>query len=395
MKVTTMNLLYDFISTQGFINGGAEYDIRVFETLQSRGVDIHYFCLFDDTKSIVYADYTPKKLMERFKNVTIVYTYEGTIISLVKKYHINKVFIAIGQRYFDVPFQKIGCPVKIVVHDASLLETADCHIQEYLDTYKPELSLYRIARHRLKLFFKKPIPLETNDKRFFDNVRNANNVELIAVSEYSKNSIILYGSLSNTKISVLYSPAKLSKISANIENEYLSNIIAEKSKYLLFVSANRAPKNPLKGISAFKRFKKLYHSDLKLVTIGFNGTPQIHDHLNLPYLSASDLEYAYKNCYALFYPSFFEGFGYPPLEAMKYGKPVLASNVTSIPEILGDSAIYFSPFYEADMVKAFLTLESSYEKYASLASERYKIISEKQKADLESLCEKIESVDNE
>ena len=106
-------------------------------------------------------------------------------------------------------------------------------------------------------------------------------------------------------------------------------------------------------------------------------------HYALPYLSASDLINAYKKCYALLFPSMFEGFGYPPIEAMKYGKPVLASNVASIPEVCGESAIYFSPFYVTDIYKALLQLkDSNYQEYCKKSIERYNKVTIKQKSDL-------------
>jgi glycosyltransferase involved in cell wall biosynthesis len=57
----------------------------------------------------------------------------------------------------------------------------------------------------------------------------------------------------------------------------------------------------------------------------------------------NDLAKLYSSATALIYPSLYEGFGLPPLEAMKYGCPVIASNAASIPEICHDSAIYFDP----------------------------------------------------
>ncbi len=53
----------------------------------------------------------------------------------------------------------------------------------------------------------------------------------------------------------------------------------------------------------------------------------------------------------LAYPSLYEGFGFPPLEAMQYGTAVLASNVSSIPEVCGDAALYIDPYDEKDISK--------------------------------------------
>lgn len=103
-----------------------------------------------------------------------------------------------------------------------------------------------------------------------------------------------------------------------------------------------------------------------------------------------DLREAYKHCYALIYPSFFEGFGYPPLEAMKYGKPVLSSNVCSMPEVLGDAPIYFSPIYESAIFNALLSLDDeNYEYHSRKSLRQYEIVSKRQAEDLVSLVDQL------
>ena len=92
----------------------------------------------------------------------------------------------------------------------------------------------------------------------------------------------------------------------------------------------------------------------------------------------------------MIYPSLFEGFGYPPLEAMKYGKPVLSSNVCSMPEILGDAPIYFSPFYESAIFNALLELkDSNYSNYSNKSYKRYCEVHEIQERDLRDLVNMI------
>ncbi len=59
----------------------------------------------------------------------------------------------------------------------------------------------------------------------------------------------------------------------------------------------------------------------------------------------------YKNASLFVFPSLSEGFGLPPLEAMMRGVPVASSNATSLPEILGDAALYFNPLDVDDMVR--------------------------------------------
>lgn len=100
------------------------------------------------------------------------------------------------------------------------------------------------------------------------------------------------------------------------------------------------------ALEVFKRFATEY--DSSLITTG-GGEKLFPQHINLPLLSPSDLGHAYKNAYALIFPSLQEGFGYPPLEAMGYGVPVISSNVCSMPIILSNSALMFSPFYKNDL----------------------------------------------
>ncbi len=66
----------------------------------------------------------------------------------------------------------------------------------------------------------------------------------------------------------------------------------------------------------------------------------------------------YKNAYCLLYTSLYEGFGLPPIEAMSAGCPVIASNTSSIPEVVGDAGILINPFNHDDISKAILLLES-------------------------------------
>ena len=109
-------------------------------------------------------------------------------------------------------------------------------------------------------------------------------------------------------------------------------------------------------------------------------------HIDIDFLCDSDLEIVYKSCYALIYPSFFEGFGYPPVECMHYGKPILSSNVSSMPDVLGDAPIYFCPFYESSIYNALLTLtEENYQSISIKSQKQYNIIKKRQSSDLKIL----------
>ena len=98
---------------------------------------------------------------------------------------------------------------------------------------------------------------------------------------------------------------------------------------------------------------------------------------------------AYQHATALVFPSLFEGFGYPPIEAITCGTPVIASNVTSIPEILGDAGIYFSPYYPADLYRAInvLLANNDNDRLMGRMARRCSEILSKQKSDLEHLID--------
>lgn len=89
------------------------------------------------------------------------------------------------------------------------------------------------------------------------------------------------------------------------------------------------------------------HKNLKRLRLAFEKLKA--DGLNYElilitkFVSEEELDNLYKNASLFVFPSLYEGFGLPPLEAMARGLPVASSNATCLPEILGDAAIYFNP----------------------------------------------------
>ena len=79
--------------------------------------------------------------------------------------------------------------------------------------------------------------------------------------------------------------------------------------------------------------------------------------VKLGYVNDVQLRWLYRHCYALVYPSIFEGFGLPILEAMSQGAAVITSNVTSMPEVIGDAGILVNPF---DINEIFIGMKKIY-----------------------------------
>lgn len=119
-------------------------------------------------------------------------------------------------------------------------------------------------------------------------------------------------------------------------------------RYLLFVSTIEPRKDLGTLISAFER---LHDPELSLVVVGKIGwkskdlLPRLQQRgiVHLDYLRPSQLATVYERAHAFVFPSIYEGFGFPLLEAMRHGIPSIAARSSSLPEIGGDAALYFPP----------------------------------------------------
>lgn len=125
-----------------------------------------------------------------------------------------------------------------------------------------------------------------------------------------------------------------------------------KGDYFFTVSSHSTHKN-VQGV-----FEALKGTKLKLVVAGGSNKMifQTPAHNVLPnnvelldYVSDEELKALYENARAFIFPSFYEGFGLPVLEAMRCGCPVLCSNAASLPEVAGDATLYFDP-YNVDQI---------------------------------------------
>lgn len=179
--------------------------------------------------------------------------------------------------------------------------------------------------------------------------------KILAVSEFTKHDIIRQFKVKPEKIAVTYEgAAELLKTPFNKggRGAFISR------PYLLYVG-NAYPHKNLDGL--IRVFAKINKSlpDLKLVLVGkedyfYSRLKQLaknfSNNIIFPgYVPDRELAGLYQNALVYVFPSFYEGFGLPPLEAMARGLAVVSSNKTCLPEILGSAALYFNPDDEADM----------------------------------------------
>jgi glycosyltransferase involved in cell wall biosynthesis len=210
--------------------------------------------------------------------------------------------------------------------------------------------------------------------RFFEKLFAIKNKRIITVSEYSKYSMLYYFPRLNINlISTWYSP---NYELGNIEE----NPNSINNRYFLMISANRWEKNIARAVKAFDTlFDKGLLKDKYAVITGCTGSCHFLKKIKnkdkfklLPYIKESDLEGLYKKSFAFVFPSLNEGFGIPPLRAMKHGVPVIASSSTSIPEICGDAAFYFNPYSIEDLANRILQLTHNTGLYRRLAENGYR-----------------------
>lgn len=180
---------------------------------------------------------------------------------------------------------------------------------------------------------------------------------IIAVSESTKQDTIRLLGVPEHKITVIYESA--SPIYRPVND--LRILQQTKDRYhiardfILFVSTIEPRKNLPTLLKAYRQLLDSYKADVKLVVVGRRGwlseevftlvdkLKLTNDVLFLSRVPVEDLLHLYNAAHLLVQPSFYEGFGLPPLEAMACGTPVVVSNVSSLPEVVGDAGLLVDP----------------------------------------------------
>ena len=187
---------------------------------------------------------------------------------------------------------------------------------------------------------------------------------ILTVSEYSKQDIVSTYGISDSKISVAWNGASSEfKPLTDAQKTTVKSTYSEGSPYFLFVGALSPRKNVGRLIKAFERFKQQNIDDQhKLIIVGaelfgdsLDGveiSSFIRKHIVFTgHISLSVLAEIMGAASLFTYVPYFEGFGIPLVEAMKCGTPILSGNLTSLPEVAGDSAIYCDPYSVDDITE--------------------------------------------
>ncbi|BBA79311.1 mannosyl transferase B [cyanobacterium endosymbiont of Rhopalodia gibberula] len=196
---------------------------------------------------------------------------------------------------------------------------------------------------------------------------------IITFSESNKQDLIEYFNINSERIQITYEASRYSSYKIRPDKiELLKNSIDYNFSipYLLFVSTLEPRKNVITLIKAFDYLKEQNKIPHNLILIGQKGWKyqSIFEAIEnskyqqsiyyLNYLSDELLALFYAQTEAFIYPSFYEGFGLPVLEAMTLGSPVITSNTSSLPEIAGDAALLINPNDFLELAEAILKVIS-------------------------------------
>ncbi len=188
---------------------------------------------------------------------------------------------------------------------------------------------------------------------------------ILVTSEYTKMDVhhTLHTPLHN--MTVTYQAPIFSHLSemAPLWNDFAEKFHIQKP-YVLFVGSSYPHKNLSRLLSAWQMIEDEYKAEYHLVLAGIENTfsEQLRSSLqshhgaihSVGYVSDTILSALYAHASLFVFPTLYEGFGLPPLEAMAHGVPVVASNRTCLPEVLGEAALYIDPESELDMARAII-----------------------------------------
>ena len=302
----------------------------------------HQFFFFFDRKpstNFIYADnVTAVTVHPQARHPALWYWwFEQSIPRVLKKYKIDLFISTDG--YLSL---KTKVPTILTIHDLAFY-----HFKEHL----PSL-VHRYFNHYTP--------------KFSERAKH-----IVTVSEFSKQDIMKQYGIEENKITVVGNgcDAAILPISEN-EKQSIKEKYTNHCDFFIYVGAIHPRKNIKRLLLAFDQFKRAHESKIKLVLVGRwawknSETKDVFDTLHykdevikLGHLERSELGKVFGSALALIYPSLFEGFGIPLLEAMHAEIPIITSTSSSLPEVAGNAAIYIDPLHTDQLHKAMLKIST-------------------------------------
>ncbi len=372
-----MKLLFDLNATQpngaSKRHGGGRYGEVIFQRMIERGIE---FSCFYDSRKWINPDIR-KSCIEH--GIVLHDLKDNGIEDIIRQNRIERLYSCLP-RYLSANISGL-CEVYGTIHGLRTFEIPhDRYFYRYRSSLREKIRFCGLY-HRYWV---------EKERRCFEKLFIESPFRPIVVSNHTHCSLLShFPKMAAKNIPVLYSPCTSS--ADELEKDPAAG------KYFLLVSGNRWEKNNLRAIMAFDRLiSSGRFFDIRMKVAGSDGcdfkykirNPERFDFLG--YVEDTELERLYANAYSFVYPSLNEGFGYPPLEAMRYSVPVIASPFSAVSEICGGGALYFNPFSVEEIMNRMvilLTDSDIYREYSQSGHERYQHIKARQDRDLELLID--------
>jgi glycosyltransferase involved in cell wall biosynthesis len=396
-----MTILFDLSASQPIytndFHGGSEYCKKVFTKLcekTSNNLTIDVF--FNQNK---YLDPTIRTLCDKLKITTFNHKNNRDINWLLNEKHYDLFYSALPYSYIDI----IIPPQTVFVYTIHGLRALEYPWDPFILKYKKpdRKTIIKYIFHLflpglfIHLFIKRNL---NNFSKLFSLAKNQN---IIAISDHSKYSLLYFFAKDlDSKIMTLYSPPKPIDPIKNNETDTLALYKVKPKKYILMICGDRSEKGAYRACRAIVKLlikkNQMIPNDLKVVILGVTYlkyyktmTHNSDSFVFLDYVSPEHLEIFYKNAHLFLYPTMNEGFGYPPLEAMKYSTLCACSANSAVMEICSDAVLYFNPFSETEIgIRILQSFDNNiYNEKKKKMDIQYKKIYKRQEEDLEKLID--------
>lgn len=356
-------------------HGGGEYakiilnelikSNKKFSCVYTTELDISNDCISSlEHNDIAYLDYKEIGLIKAIRQL------KGTTF-----------YSALPYRYGKLDFS--GIRFIGTIHGLRTLEILS---DKYMHIYENSCSGYLKSRIRQTKLYEY-IGYKKSYKELLTLFHNKD-FRFIVVSNHTKYSITsIFPDVPSKEIKVLYSPSLIDKRTK----------FETRENYYLMVSGNRWLKNNYRAILAVDDLLSKGLINHNVIITG-NPSKRLLNRIKnkdafsfMPYVSTEELSDLMQKAFCFIYPSLNEGFGYPPLQAMAYGTPTIASSCCSIPEICGNGVFYFNPFSIGEIENRLMQIEDSSFRHSlvNLGYARFEEVTKKQKEDLKTLIEYI------
>jgi glycosyltransferase involved in cell wall biosynthesis len=308
------------------------------------------------------------------KNTTGIARFLLSLFKGIKSFDVKHKFLLLGNQYTDFERKELSGYEKIVVEEKNTFYFDQVVISQVIKEQK--IDLFFSPYYKFSVFTKVPVITSIFDvmylvldeyKNDIKNIYRKNFIKLtykkvkkvITSSNFAKNEIMKVLNLPDEKIGVVYlsvdekfKPQPVEKIK-EIKEKYGIN-----KSYILYVGNAKPHKNLNRLLSAWQLIDEKIKKDYILVLAGVGQKFCYKDEntLIIPFVSEEELAVLYTGATVFVFPSIYEGFGLPPLEAMSCGCPVISSNTSSMPEVLGDACLYFNPYDVNQISKTILEI---------------------------------------